>query len=248
MNDITPPERGADCPSAAQLEYLVAGEVAPSVSAHVATCAGCGAYFRSLHDEHQAFNRANPPELLLRKLERREPSTPERRWRWWALAAVGAAAMVTALLLGGSASSGDAVGLKGGGFSVYASRSVDAAPMSVPTGAHVSPGDVLRFQFTPKHSGYLMIVDLDGADHLTVFHPYRGRDAVAVSASEPYSPTDTIQLDSSVGPERIGAIFRPTPFTSSDVSTWLASGRGSPGIPTLSCADCAVEWVVLEKP
>ncbi len=250
MKEIVPPARGASCPAAAQIEFLVAGEcVSPGVCAHVATCTGCSAYFRALHDDQQVFNLANTPELLLRKLERRTP--PPSRWRWW-LASAGVAVTLSVTLitsLPAPEPEPQPLALKAGtGFSVYASPSISKSPRPVPSGAHVSPGEVLRFAYTAKHTGYLMIVDLDGADQLTVFHPYRGREAVAVRANEPYSPGESIELDSASGPERIVAVFRLTPFTSRDVTDWLAASRGAPGIPSLGCADCSVEWVVLEKP
>ena len=248
MSAIEPPVRRDGCPPAGQLEFLAAGDAVPkAVTAHLLTCQTCSAYVTGLRGEQVAYTLAHPPELMLRKLQRRhEAERGRRRWGWLgAFAALGA--MVLGAVLLRPAESG--LTLKAGsGFSVYSSRSASTAPRPLASGARVSAGDVLRFQFTSKQSGYLMILDLDGADQLTAFQPYRGQHAIEVRAGQTFSPDELIQLDSSPGPERVVAIFRPLRFSLADVTGWLGTNRATPGIPLLECGDCTAEWVVLEKP
>ncbi len=247
MIAIEAPVRREGCPPSGQLEFVAAGDPAPaSVTAHLATCETCTAYVTGLQGEHAAYTLAHPAQLVARKFARRAQLDRARRWRWLgAFAALAVMALVGVLLLRPAESP---LALKGGlGLSVYASRA-NAAPRPVASGARVSPGDVLRFQFTSKQSGYLMILDLDGADHLTAFHPYRGQQAVAIHAGQTYSPDELIQLDASPGPERVVALFRATPFTLSDATGWLGAHHPASGMPPLECGDCTAEWVVLEKP
>ena len=248
MSAIEPPVRREGCPPAGQLEFLAAGDGVPAtVTAHLQTCETCASYVTGLRGEQVAYALAHPPELMARKLARRSDAARRQRWLW-----VGTFALVTlSLVLGVSLwrPNEPAFTLKGGsGFSVYVSTPSSPAPRPVPSGARVSPGDVLRFQFTSKQSGYLMIVDLDGAERLTAFHPYRGQQAVAIRGGEVHSPEERIELDSSPGAERVAAIFKLTPFSLADVTAWLGARPGTPGIPLLECGDCTAQWVVLEKP
>ncbi len=243
MSAPQPPERGEQCPPNVVLEYLAAGdEQGPDVGAHVKACASCGGYVQALQGAADVYRRARPREQFVAKLARRNGSGLTRaRWRLFAVLGGCAAVLLVTRVMPGTG-----VRDKGGEtFSVYLSRGT-GEPVLASAGMHVAAGDRLRFHYGARAEGHLMIVDVDGAGEVSVFHPFGDEAAARVAAGQRGVLPETIALDNGPGPERIAAIFRATPFTLKDVRTWLGNPP-SGATPSLSCRDCRVQWLILEK-
>jgi hypothetical protein len=151
---------------------------------------------------------------------------------------IGALALVAFFLV----PSPHGVTLKGGSeFDIFVQG--PAEPRLLADGATIHAGDVLRFQYSAKKNGYLMVVDWDGTGQLTVFHPFGLEVADSVQAGPHQLLPESVKVDAAKGPERVVAIFSPEPFSLSQVRAWLDPATGK-----LACPDCESTWVVLEKP
>jgi hypothetical protein len=247
MNALSDRPRRDGCPPPVVLEYLAAGDPQPvETSAHVAGCPSCQADLDALSRAAAEFRLARPARQFEAKLVARAADGRRRsRWRWvlgalGATAVAGVVAGVLAIAARGTLEEG--VQLKGAtGLSVFVLRVGAAQPAAAASGARIGQGDSVRFQYAAPVAGFLMVVDLDGTGRLSAFHPFGGARAQPAGAGSETLP-ETIAIDAAPGPERIGAIFRPAPFTLDDVRAWVASSGPPP------CASCRVDWVVLEKP
>lgn len=240
------PKRGPECPAAAVLEALSAGEPQEErVTHHVDGCAECRGYVDALRTANEAFLKAKPPELFLRQLDRREAAAPKRSTWWrWLIAAVPVAAAAIALVL---VPTDDGILLKGGaGFRVAALPSGATEPKLLGPDAHVAAGDSLRFGFESETDGHLLVLERDGTGATSVFWPYNADTSGPVAAHRREFLTGSVELDAAPGPEWLVAIFSPRPIAAGPLLERLRAIE--PGeAPAVSCADCTVQTMRLMK-
>lgn len=239
---MKPPTRAPGCPPTVELEAFAAG-ASPELEAHVAGCAHCSPYVAALRTEAEAWQRAHPPELFLKKLERRaavKPATPW--WRWLGLLLPVAAAAV--LVFSFRATDDDGVTLKGDAFKVFLKRG-DAESVPLNPDAAVQAKDALRFGYDAPADGYLVVFDLDGADQVTTFYPYGATTAGAVKKAQGLL-AGSVVLDAQQGPEWLVAVWSKKPFDTAPLAAQLRGQATRPTV-TLSCDGCVVSTLRLNK-
>ena len=103
---------------------------------------------------------------------------------------------------------------------------------SLRPGAVLAPGDAVRFVVEPAGHRYLLVVSLDGAGKVSVYHPFDGAESAPLAATARVEVPGSIVLDRAPGPERIVAVFSDAPLSAAAVGQRLAaaapgSGSGS---------------------
>jgi len=243
---LPPSPRGPRCPPAAVLEALSVGEAAPEATRlHVEGCPHCGGQLAALTSGREAFVRARPPELFLRQLERRATAAPRPGPRWlWPL--LGACVPLLALLvLAPRLIEPNGVRTKGDAFRVVVSRA-GSAPELLGPDAQVRPGDALRFAYETAEAGHLLVLELDGRGAASVFYPYSGTGSAPLAAGQRDFLPSSVVLDDAPGPSSLFAIFSPRPIEAAPLLEALRTQAGRPQ-PTLSCPDCRVSSLRLQK-
>ncbi|HLL56072.1 MAG TPA: DUF4384 domain-containing protein [Myxococcaceae bacterium] len=246
---LPPSPRGPNCPPAAALEAMSAGEAVPTATqAHVEGCADCGAQLSALRAEADAFNRARPPERFLKQLEGRAAAAPPRRFRWL-VPVLSAAVPVIALVLFiprlvGTDDPG--VRFKGEPFRVVVAAQGTGTPELLAPDSQVRAGDALRFAYEAAEDGHLLVLELDGRGAATVFYPYGAQASAPHKAGERDFLPGSVKLDDSPGPELLVAVFSPRPFEAAPLVEQLRAQAGRPE-PTVSCPDCRVSTLRLRK-
>ncbi len=243
---LTPSPRGPECPPAAMLEAMSAGEAAPDTTRHhVEGCPHCNGQLAALTSGREAFVRARPPELFLRQLERRASSRPRPVLsRLWPL--LGASVPLLALLvLAPRLLQENQVRTKGDAFRVVVSRA-GGAPELLGPDAQVRAGDALRFAYEAPEAGHLLVLELDGRGAASVFYPYGSTTSAPLAAGQRDFLPGSVVLDDAPGPESLFAVFSPRPLEAAPLLEALRTQAGRPE-PTLSCPDCRVSTLRLQK-
>jgi hypothetical protein len=94
----------------------------------------------------------------------------------------------------------------------------------------VRPGDDVRFVLTgtPEGQGYVLVASVDGAGKPNVYFPFDGDESAPLPGPGRWEVPGSIELDDTLGPERVFAFFSPRPLDAAEVRTALA-GLGSRG-------------------
>lgn len=235
------PQRGVACPPALALEALFAGEPStPAVKSHAQTCPECRSYLTGLGQEQDAFLARRTPELFLRKVKRAETDPPRQRAWFSFLGAVAAAACALLLTVRGPEAR-----LKGGGLSVFVKHG-ESSPRRLVAESRVHPGDQLRFAYASPQPGFVAVFELDGAGHVSVFHPFGGAAPAVIAPSNEDVLPGTVALDRTTGAEWLVAVFRPAPFDLSEIAAQLAATAAGE-TPAPSCDGCRVSALRLLK-
>lgn len=246
---LSPSPRGPGCPPAAVLEALSAGEpISDSSRAHVEGCASCGGQLAALTEARDAFLRARPPERFLRQLERRAATAPAPSpWRrLWPVLAVCVPVLALVVLVPRLLPEDGGVRFKGNEFKVVAARAGGTPELLGPDSA-VHTGDALRFAYEAPEAGHLLVLELDGRGRASVFHPFGGGASVPVAALRRDFLPGSVVLDDAPGPEWLFAVFSPRPLEAAPLLTQLQTQAGR-AEPELSCPDCRVSVLRLQKP
>jgi hypothetical protein len=193
--------------------------------AHRIGCERCAALARELDGFRQDFATQTLPRTraaVSQAVQRRPPR------RWWSLAAllVPVAAAAVFLLVPRAPlaihEEDPAVLAKGGtalGIVVRREGQIFAAP----SGTQVRPGDQIRFVLRSVTQRYALIASVDGAGRANIYVPYDGKESVAVSPGQRVELDGSIELDGTLGPERIFALLSRTPLTAEAVRKSLAA-------------------------
>jgi len=247
MKPLPPSLRGPQCPPAAVLEALSAGEPVPDTTRqHTQACAACAGQLQALAQEQQAFLQARPPERFLRQVERR--AAAPHRSRLSRLLPVLGGVLVPALALLVVFNRPDDAGFreKGGGtFRVAVSRA-GGAPELLAADAAVRAGDALRFSYEAEAAGHLLVLELDGRGQASVFHPFDGTASAPLAANQRDFLPGSVVLDAAPGPETLVAVFSPRPLAAAPLLAQLRAQAGRPE-PTLTCDGCRVSTLRLQK-
>jgi hypothetical protein len=89
-------------------------------------------------------------------------------------------------------------------------------------GAHVDPGDSLRFTAQPAGHRWLLVASIDAAGRPSVYVPYGGHASASIDPQRPFEDGGSITLDDTRGPERVFALFSDEPIAAADATRALA--------------------------
>ncbi len=250
MSPPLPPSlRGPGCPPAAVLEALGAGESAPEATlAHVEGCPSCGGQIAALSEGRDAFLRARPTERFLLQLDRHAASRPAPVFWRRLLPVLALCVPVLALVVLAPRLLPQQAGVhfKGNEFKVVAARGGGTPELLGPDGP-VRSGDALRFAYEAPEAGHLLVLELDGRGVASVFHPFGGKASVPLPALQRDFLPGSVVLDDAPGPEWLFAVFSPRPLDAEPLLVQLRAQAGR-AEPTLSCPDCRVSVLRLQKP
>ncbi|WP_163989035.1 DUF4384 domain-containing protein [Pyxidicoccus caerfyrddinensis] len=247
---LPPSPRGPECPPAAVLEALSAGEPTPDATRdHVKSCAACSAQLDALTGGREAFLKARPADRFLRQLERREATAARAPAPWRRFLPVLAAvvpALVLVLVLGPKLiEDNPGVTWKGEAFRVVAARP-GAEPTPLAPDSVVKAGDRLRFAYESPEAGHLLVLELDGRGGASVFHPFNGTTSAPLAAVQRDFLPGSVELDDAPGAEWLFAVFSPRPLQATPLLAQLREQAGR-AEPTLTCDGCRVSSLRLRK-
>ena len=228
--------RELNCVSDLALDEWSAGELSPAeaaqLHAHLLQCARCREQRAEYERERAAFLEVAPSiaaqAALLGRADAtassrmtadaiRDPASPRRsravarpRWRpaAWLGAALAAAAAVALVALGTPASSPGTRSKGPPHVDFFVKRGARVARGRA--GQLLRAGDLLRFTVSSDRARYLALFDRD-AHGARVYYP-GGRHAAALRPGSAVPLDFSIELDDSLGPEHIYAVFCPEPF------------------------------------
>lgn len=212
-------------------------EQAKTAHEHLAACAQCNAQWKTLQEDKARFEQFVLPRTLP-KIEAALTPVPMTqlllsRWRMLIPVATLAGVAVVALVVMGEQPTGANpeayVGIKGAAVpsvSVVAQRP-SVGQFSVKAGTTLKPKDRIRFVVEPATANYLLIASQDAAGVFTVYHPFGGNQSVQATPGE---VPGSVELDTTVGPETLVAVFSLAPVTAQTVKSALASNPSAPRI------------------
>jgi len=216
------------------LDLAVQGELSQAdtqaMRAHLKVCGECRERYETAAGDADHFHQHVLPrtlETVTRKLD--ESSAPANgRWPRGLIATVLASgAVAAAIVLFVHRQTGtDAIpsGLLRKGdpqLTVFARHGERV--FRVTDGAHLEPGDTLRFQAEPSGAPYLMVASIDGANHASIYVPYDGKTSLRIPEDRTFLDDAGIALDGALGPERIFALFSKQPLDAGAVTRALSS-------------------------
>ena len=211
-NKVRPPE----CLSDLVLDQWRAGEIEDNarldeLEAHVAGCERCRVRREAFDRDAESYLARHPP--FLPRESSRSPqriSRSARRWQIFAGASALAAAAALVLVLGAPDDrrlGGDESGtrIKGGSRVAFFVKRGERVVMGGP-GERLQPGDQLRFTATLERPKHLAILSRDTRGVASVYYP---AEAVtkALPAGSDIALESSVELDDSLGEERIFAVF-----------------------------------------
>jgi hypothetical protein len=227
---------------------------------HVAVCAACGGHLDSLRRSASYFEqhvRARTEPRVVEAVERRLAGARARGRRRWTLTALGVTAAAAALVLVARVAprrvdGGDGDLRAKGKPSMVVFRRHAGAVSVLADGAHVEPGDGLRFTAQPAGHRWLLVASIDSAGRPNVYVPYGGAGSAPIDPVRPFEDGGSITLDDTPGPERVFALFSDRPIAAADATRALAEigRRGAEGIRSTSRLPIAAAFqssLLLEK-
>jgi hypothetical protein len=226
-------------------------DVVARLEAHLETCERCQARHDAIEGEAEAFLARFPriePKNDMPPVREAEVVSLEarrtRRFAWvsGALSLAAAAALLIALGRGGDdgAGVGSSVRTKGSprvGFFVKHGKDVRAGG----DGQVVHPGDQLRFTATTGAAQHLAILSLDAARRASVYYP-KGNTSAPIGAVRGEVLDSSVELDETLGGERIWAVFCREPFELEPLRAELERLQALPNLP-----DCTFDEVSIVK-
>jgi hypothetical protein len=131
-------------------------------------------------------------------------------------------------------------------FAVY-TRSSAGAVQAVAPDSTLSPGAVIRFEVSPSAPAFVWVVGFDTAKVVSLYATSPG----LLEGGKTHLLTEAIQLDETLGPERLVALFCPEPLTRAQVhdagEQALARAAGAPRAVKGLALGCEEHSLVIEK-
>lgn len=207
------------------LSALPAAE-ADAAKQHLGACVDCTRKWDALQADAQRFSQFVFPRTVEQVVERTKGSFFSR-FKLAVLvpmAGLAAALAVVASTGGGQTEDDLYVGVKGDPtLEVFASRGGGDA-FAVTRDVALKPEDRIRFVVNPAGGRYLLVVSRDGAGAISVYYPFGATQSAAVKSNTKAELPGAVELDATLGDERLFAIFSNEPVTASTVESALQAG------------------------
>jgi len=238
----------SDCLSELVLDEWAAGELSPEqrqrYEAHLAGCSACRARKLALEQANTTFYSEAPTfDALKRLAPKSKPKLARTRanLRWFGAPLLAACAAL-ALIAVQKPQSTPLTETRSKGaprLSYYVKRG-DRVMRGEPA-AVVHPHDAVRFVYSADNAYYLAIFGAD-THGVGVYFP-NGRTAQKVAAGQDVALDFSVELDDTLGRERVTALFCPEAFEIEPVQNALSSGSPLPA----SVASCERAGFELNK-
>lgn len=243
------PARPEACLSDLSLDRLRIGELASAeadeAQRHLAGCAECASRLEALRDDASRFSDAIWPAREAQLVQRRA----RRGWaRPASISAISALAASVLVVLAWP--SQPAMRTKGADALALFVRHSDGRVESVLPGGRLSPGDVIRFEVTSDRAGVVTVLGIDAAQAVT---PYVPASALGpgLAAGRSWILDEAIELDGTLGPERIVAVVCEAERAKADLLAEarraLAAANGDPRRMELRVPGCTTSSFLIEK-
>lgn len=233
----------SDCLSELMLDEWAAGELSPDdaqrCEAHLAQCSACRSRKLALEQANASFYAEAPTFEALSRLVPSKPKAPQPasnlRWLSAPLLAACAALAFLAVQKPEQRVPTEQTRAKGAPrVGYYVKRGDEVTRGDSATVVH--PGDAVRFVYSADRPYYLAIFGAD-ARGVGVYFP-SGRTAQPISAGQDVALDFSVELDDTLGRERVTALFCPEAFEIEPVQDALSSG--SPLAASLASCEHAV--------
>jgi hypothetical protein len=221
------------------LMSALTGDRQTEAKAHLDGCPLCQKRWSELNEDKARFEQFVFPRTV-GKLESRlgAPSLADRLRTGWkmlvpAAGAVLAASLATVVWLGGrerSRTDDDLyIGVKGGPSLEVVALRPETGQFPVKASTVLHPRDKIRFVVNTAGARYLLIASRDGAGAFTVYHPFGAEQSGEVLPGRIELPR-SVELDETVGNERLVAVFSDTPISAAQVKAALEATPNDPKI------------------
>jgi hypothetical protein len=238
------PELGSipsDCLSELVLDEWSAGELsaeqAQRCETHVAGCAACRARKLALEQANTTFYSEAPSFDALKRLApapKPKPARPLANVRWLSAPLLAACAALAFIAVrqpqqpeqpGPSQTPALETRGKGAARIGYYVKRGDAVTRG-DNATVVHPHDAVRFVYSADRAYYLAIFSAD-ASGVGVYFP-NGRTAQPIAAGQDIALDFSVELDDTLGRERVSALFCPEAFEIGPVQSALSTGSPLP--------------------
>lgn len=204
---------------------------------HLDACGECKQRWQELNDDKQRFEQY----VFARTLPAVEARVAKERGGFFQrfkfaflvpVAGLAAAFAVVAATGPGTQTEDDLyVGIKGQPtLELYAQRG-DGGSFAVASGVALQPSDRLRFVVNPAGSKYVIVASHDGDGVFSVYHPFGAQ--VSLPVADPKAKLElpgAVELDNTLGTERVVAVFSDEPLTAAQVEAALKSDAKNPSL------------------
>jgi hypothetical protein len=224
---------------------------ANEAKAHLDDCGFCKQRWLELNEDSQKFKQyvfARTLPQVEARLQTAQAGLFERLKLKFVLPVFGlATAAALALVLGPGTQTEDDeyVGIKGeASFELVAQREAGQA-FPVKAGATLKPKDKVRFVVSPGAARFVLVGSLDGAGTFSVYHPFGAGQSEPLGGPARLELASTIELDETVGTERVYVVLSETPVTAAALE---AAVKVNPASPQLDGAKVLVREFVKVAP
>jgi hypothetical protein len=234
----------ADCLSELVLDEWSAGELSPAqvqrCEAHLAGCATCRARKLALEQANTTFYSEAPSFAALKRLAPKpKPARSLANVRWLSAPLLAACAALAFIAVRQPAQPAPALETRSKGaarIGYYVKRG-DAVTRGESATA-VYPHDAVRFVYSADRAYFLAIFSAD-ASGVGVYFP-NGRTAQPIAAGQDIALDFSVELDNTLGRERVTALFCPEAFEIEPVQSALSTGSPLPAFAA-SCERAGFE-------
>jgi hypothetical protein len=234
----------SECLSELVLDEWAAGELSAEeqqrCAAHLAACAACRARKLALEQANTTYYAQAPDFAALSRLGAKpKPARKSANLRWLGaplLAACAALAFLAVRQPEQPAATHETRSKGAPRIGYFVKRGGAVSRGESTTAVH--PGDALRFVYSADTTYYLAIFSAD-ARGVGVYFP-SVRTAQPISAGQDVALDFSVELDDTLGRERVTALFCPEAFEIEPVQSALSSGSPLPG-SLASCERAAFE-------
>ncbi|PZR18486.1 MAG: hypothetical protein DI536_00980 [Archangium gephyra] len=203
---------------------------------HLDGCGECKQRWQELNEDKQRFEQfvfaRTLPKVEARVAAERQGFF-ERFKLKFLIPVVGVAAALGVVAVSGPGTQTEDdlyVGIKGQPtLEVYAQRGNGGA-FAVGGDTPLQPNDKIRFVVNPAGSKYVMVASHDGAGVFSVYAPFNANSSQPVEAKTKLELPGAVELDDTLGTERVVAVFSDEPLTAAQVEAALKSDAKNPSL------------------